>query len=187
MPQGNSSSVTTDQAATAVSSPRTKPGAGQVPFPGNSPTGAVRFGEGPPDEGGRDSLLSYPVTVGRARTRNAFSPSRPARPFSRPAIGDGTSRTGLRFTKLRARVEEGDLRLAGDRHAFTRQSRRVVGLLLTWNDAGTDAGWLTQGLDREFTIKTATGERKQTWHYLTAECMVCHSRRELRPGPSKCR
>ena len=34
-----------------------------------------------------------------------------------------------------------------------------------------------KGLDRDFTIRTAGGERKQTWHYPSrAECMVCHSR-----------
>ena len=32
-------------------------------------------------------------------------------------------------------------------------------------------------MDKSFTVKTAAGERKQTWHYPSrAECMVCHSR-----------
>jgi hypothetical protein len=32
-------------------------------------------------------------------------------------------------------------------------------------------------MDREFTVKTPDGERKQVWHYPgRAECMVCHSR-----------
>jgi uncharacterized repeat protein (TIGR03806 family) len=61
---------------------------------------------------------------------------------------------------------------------LTKQSGEWYGYSYVWNDAGTDATLLgAKGLDREFAVKTATGERKQTWHYPSrAECMVCHSR-----------
>jgi uncharacterized repeat protein (TIGR03806 family) len=61
---------------------------------------------------------------------------------------------------------------------LTKQSGEWYGYSYVWNDEGTDATLIdAKGLDREFTVKTATGERKQTWHYPSrAECMVCHSR-----------
>lgn len=61
---------------------------------------------------------------------------------------------------------------------FTRQSGEWYGYSYIWNETGTDATLVdAKGLDRDFTIRTATGERKQTWHYPSrAECMVCHSR-----------
>jgi uncharacterized repeat protein (TIGR03806 family) len=61
---------------------------------------------------------------------------------------------------------------------FTRQSGEWYGYSYIWNGSGTDATLVdAKGQDRDFTIKTATGERKQTWHYPSrAECMVCHSR-----------
>ena len=61
---------------------------------------------------------------------------------------------------------------------MTKQAGEWYGYSYLWNDDGTDATLIeAKGLDKEFTIKTATGERKQTWHYPSrAECMVCHSR-----------
>ena len=61
---------------------------------------------------------------------------------------------------------------------LTRQSGEWYGYTYVWNADGTDATLVdASGTDREYTVKTATGERAQTWHYPgRAECMVCHSR-----------
>jgi uncharacterized repeat protein (TIGR03806 family) len=61
---------------------------------------------------------------------------------------------------------------------MTRQNGEWYGYSYVWNEAGTDATLVdSSGFDREFTVKTATGARKQVWHYPSrAECMVCHSR-----------
>ena len=61
---------------------------------------------------------------------------------------------------------------------MTKQGGEWFGYSYLWNDAGTDATLVdAKGLDREFTIRTPTGDRKQTWHYPSrAECMVCHTR-----------
>ncbi len=61
---------------------------------------------------------------------------------------------------------------------LTRQAGEWYGYTYIWNDAGTDATLVeSAGRDRTFTVKTATGERQQTWHYPSrSECMVCHSR-----------
>ncbi|QEL13660.1 PQQ-dependent sugar dehydrogenase [Limnoglobus roseus] len=61
---------------------------------------------------------------------------------------------------------------------FTKQGTEWAGYSYLWNDAGTDAELVGGGgLDKEFTVKTAAGERKQVWHYPSrSECMVCHSR-----------
>ena len=61
---------------------------------------------------------------------------------------------------------------------MTKQQGEWFGYSYVWNEAGTDANLVeAKGLDREFTIKTATGERKQMWRYPSrGECMVCHSR-----------
>ena len=61
---------------------------------------------------------------------------------------------------------------------MTKQGAEWFGYTYLWNDVGTDAELLPAGgTDKEFTIKTATGVRKQVWHYPSrAECMVCHSR-----------
>ncbi|MDY3556709.1 PQQ-dependent sugar dehydrogenase [Gemmata sp. JC717] len=61
---------------------------------------------------------------------------------------------------------------------MTRQGGEWYGYSYVWNDAGTDATLVdAAGLDREFTVRTATGAAKQSWHYPSrAECMVCHSR-----------
>jgi uncharacterized repeat protein (TIGR03806 family) len=61
---------------------------------------------------------------------------------------------------------------------LTKQSGEWYGYSYLWNDAGTDAALIdAQGMDKEFTVKGAAGDRQQTWHYPSrAECMVCHSR-----------
>jgi uncharacterized repeat protein (TIGR03806 family) len=61
---------------------------------------------------------------------------------------------------------------------LTKQAGEWYGYSYLWNDAGTDATLLdAKGMDREYTVKTANGERKQVWHFPSrAECMVCHSR-----------
>ncbi len=61
---------------------------------------------------------------------------------------------------------------------MTKQSGEWYGYSYVWNDAGTDATLIdAKGMDKTFKVKTATGERQQTWHYPSrAECMVCHSR-----------
>jgi len=61
---------------------------------------------------------------------------------------------------------------------LTRQAGEWYGYSYVWNDAGTDATLVdARGLDRDYVIRTANGERTQRWHYPSrAECMVCHSR-----------
>ncbi len=51
------------------------------------------------------------------------------------------------------------------------------GYTYIWNDDQTDAELAdAKGADRTFTIKEATGERKQTWHFPSrAECTMCHT------------
>lgn len=61
---------------------------------------------------------------------------------------------------------------------FTKQQGEWAGYSYAWNDEQTD-GFLVekQGQDREFTIRTDSGVRKQPWRIPSrAECMVCHSR-----------
>lgn len=61
---------------------------------------------------------------------------------------------------------------------LTKQQNEWVGYSYLWNDEQTDATLVAkEGLDREYSIRTAQGERKQSWHYPSrTECMVCHSR-----------
>jgi uncharacterized repeat protein (TIGR03806 family) len=61
---------------------------------------------------------------------------------------------------------------------LTKQGGEWYGYSYLWNDAGTDAELLdAKGTDKEFTIATPAGPRKQVWHYPSrSECMVCHSR-----------
>src|SRR5207302_8416788 len=61
---------------------------------------------------------------------------------------------------------------------LTRQGGEWYGYTYLWNDAGTDAELLpAKGADKEFTVATPAGPRKQVWHYPSrSECMVCHSR-----------
>ena len=61
---------------------------------------------------------------------------------------------------------------------MTKQDNEWVGYSYQWNDEQTEATLVAkEGLDREFSIATAGGSRKQTWHYPSrTECMVCHSR-----------
>jgi hypothetical protein len=51
------------------------------------------------------------------------------------------------------------------------------GYTYIWNDAQTDAELADiKGVDREFTLKTAAGEKKQKWHFPSrAECTMCHT------------
>ena len=61
---------------------------------------------------------------------------------------------------------------------MTKQGIDWFGYTYRWNDEQTD-GILVEsnGVDQDYRIKTAEGERVQKWHYPSrAECMVCHSR-----------
>jgi uncharacterized repeat protein (TIGR03806 family) len=51
------------------------------------------------------------------------------------------------------------------------------GYTYIWNDEGTDAELADKkGVDREYTIKTQAGEKKQKWHFPSrAECNLCHT------------
>src|SRR5262245_12649443 len=51
------------------------------------------------------------------------------------------------------------------------------GYTYIWNDEQTEAELADKnGVDREFTVKTAAGERKQKWHFPSrAECNLCHT------------
>ncbi len=61
---------------------------------------------------------------------------------------------------------------------LTKQQGEWIGYSYLWNAEQTDATLVQkEGLDREYTIRTKEGERKQAWHYPSrTECMVCHSR-----------
>ncbi|MBI2804227.1 MAG: PQQ-dependent sugar dehydrogenase [Planctomycetes bacterium] len=61
---------------------------------------------------------------------------------------------------------------------LTRQGTEWYGYSYAWNDAETEGTLVeSRGADREFTIKTATGQKKLNWRYPSrSECMVCHSR-----------
>ncbi len=61
---------------------------------------------------------------------------------------------------------------------LTKQGGQWVGYSYAWNDEQTEGTLVDAvGKDREFSIKTGDGMRKQTWHYPSrVECMVCHSR-----------
>ncbi|MFM8272516.1 MAG: PQQ-dependent sugar dehydrogenase [Gemmata sp.] len=51
------------------------------------------------------------------------------------------------------------------------------GYTYIWNEDQTDAELADKkGADREYTVKTATGEAKQKWHFPSrAECNMCHT------------
>lgn len=61
---------------------------------------------------------------------------------------------------------------------LTRQQGEWAGYSYRWNEQQTDAVLVgKEGADQEFLIRTADGDRRQTWHYPSrSECMVCHSR-----------
>jgi uncharacterized repeat protein (TIGR03806 family) len=61
---------------------------------------------------------------------------------------------------------------------MTRQEGEWFGYSYLWNDEQTDATLIdSPGMDRDYTIQTPQGEKKQKWHYPSrAECMICHSR-----------
>ncbi|MCE9529837.1 MAG: PQQ-dependent sugar dehydrogenase [Planctomycetes bacterium] len=51
------------------------------------------------------------------------------------------------------------------------------GYTYLWNDEQTDAELADiKGVDRTYTVKTATGQREQKWHFPSrAECTMCHT------------
>lgn len=61
---------------------------------------------------------------------------------------------------------------------LTKQQNEWVGYSYRWNEDQTDAELVgKEGLDRDFSIKTADGTKSLPWHYPSrTECMVCHSR-----------
>jgi uncharacterized repeat protein (TIGR03806 family) len=69
--------------------------------------------------------------------------------------------------------------LVGERVAGTEEYGDQVwsGYTYIWNDEQTDAVLAdAKGVDREFTVKSAAGDRKQTWHFPSrAECSLCHT------------
>lgn len=77
-------------------------------------------------------------------------------------------------------MEEGkpDSRRWIETRFFTKQDKEWFGYSYVWNDEQTEGVLVeAKGFDRDFTIKTKEGERKQKWHYPSrAECLVCHAR-----------
>jgi uncharacterized repeat protein (TIGR03806 family) len=61
---------------------------------------------------------------------------------------------------------------------LTRQDNEWYGYSYLWNDEQTDATLVaSNGLDKDYDIRTKTGNKVQKWHYPSrSECMVCHSR-----------
>jgi hypothetical protein len=51
------------------------------------------------------------------------------------------------------------------------------GYTYIWNDTQTDAELADiKGVDKEYSIRTGMGERKETWHFPSrAECTMCHT------------
>jgi len=61
---------------------------------------------------------------------------------------------------------------------LTKQQNEWIGYSYRWNNEQTDAVLVGKaGLDVDYAVAEATGERRQTWHYPSrTECMVCHAR-----------
>jgi hypothetical protein len=61
---------------------------------------------------------------------------------------------------------------------LTKQGTEWYGYSYAWNDEQSEGTLIeSKGADREYSIKTAAGDKKLNWHYPSrAECMVCHSR-----------
>jgi uncharacterized repeat protein (TIGR03806 family) len=61
---------------------------------------------------------------------------------------------------------------------LTKQGNEWSGYSYVWNDEQTDGALVeTNGLDRNYAIKTNGALRTQKWHFPSrSECMVCHSR-----------
>lgn len=61
---------------------------------------------------------------------------------------------------------------------LTKQDGEWFGYSYRWNKEQTEAELVGKdGVDQEYSIRTADGEQRQTWHYPSrTECMVCHSR-----------
>lgn len=61
---------------------------------------------------------------------------------------------------------------------LTKQMGQWYGYSYAWNDEETEGTLVeSKGMDRDFTLRTAAGPKKYTWHYPSrSECMVCHSR-----------
>lgn len=61
---------------------------------------------------------------------------------------------------------------------LTKQGTEWYGYSYAWNDDQTEGTLIeAKGADREYAIKTKSGEKKLNWHYPSrSECMVCHSR-----------
>ena len=61
---------------------------------------------------------------------------------------------------------------------LTRQGTEWYGYSYAWNDEQSEGTLIeSKGADREYTIKTAAGDKKLNWRYPSrSECMVCHSR-----------
>lgn len=52
----------------------------------------------------------------------------------------------------------------------------AYGATYRWNDAQDDADLLDDDLSEEITVRTARGDRKQTWYYPNArDCLTCHN------------
>jgi glucose/arabinose dehydrogenase len=77
-------------------------------------------------------------------------------------------------------MEEGnpDSRRWIETRFLTNQQGEWFGYSYRWNDEQSDGELVgAQGLDRDYTIRTESGTRKQRWRYPSrTECMVCHSR-----------
>lgn len=61
---------------------------------------------------------------------------------------------------------------------LTRQGTEWYGFSYAWNDEQTEGTLVeSKGSDREYVIKSATGDTKLNWRYPSrSDCMVCHSR-----------
>lgn len=109
--------------------------------------------------------------------------------YPQPAPG---SRPGWRFPDgtvlvktFSLETEPGKVRrletrlLVAQRYGGTEEYGDQVwtGYTYLWNDDQTDAELAdARGVDREFTVRTANGERKQKWHFPSrTECNMCHT------------
>jgi glucose/arabinose dehydrogenase len=131
--------------------------AGVVPYSVNAPFWS--------DGLHKERFLAVPAggTIGHTRTRGWNFPAKTVIVKSFAIEGEEGNPASRKWVETRF---------------LTKQGHEWAGYTYVWNDAGTDAELVpAAGMDREFTVRTAAGVRKQVWHYPSrAECMVCHSR-----------
>ena len=117
---------------------------------------------------------------GASKTRYIAIPGEDPKIEFKPSHAWGFSNETVLVKSFALELTEGDPKSQRwiETRFLTKQQGEWIGYSYQWNDDQTDAMLVVkEGIDREFTIKTADGSRAQSWHYPSrTECMVCHSR-----------